>query len=101
MRVAMTLTAFGALMAGCGSDTPRLEASVDTMVEFEANWQCEVNRFAYESPDAIESRKERVRGRFSVTAQDHKIFTDMVEDDDELRDAVALRNDELCSVVES
>lgn len=98
--IALALAA-AALVSGCGSSEPRLEASVDTMVEFEATWQCDVVRFAYESPDQIETRQDRVRDRFGVTADDHKIFTGMVEADDELRDAVATRNDELCPIVEN
>lgn len=93
--------AVAALTAGCGSSEPELEASVETMVEYEANWQCDVTRFAYESPEEIDSRRDRIRDLFGVTADDQKIFTQMVEDNQELRDAVALRNDELCPVVES
>ena len=102
-RAAWALTA--AIVTSVGltscSGSPTLEADVETMIEFEATWQCEVHRFAYESSDEIEERKASVRGRFAVTAEDHKIFTDMVEDDDELREALAMRNDELCPVVES
>lgn len=102
MAALLVLAAATVALAGaCGSSSPSLEASVDTMIEFEAKWQCDVVRFAYESADRIQDRQIQMQERFGVTADDHKIFTQMVEDDDELRSAVALRNDALCPGVEN
>ncbi len=89
------------LASGCGADDPQLEASVDTMVEFEATWQCDVTRFSFDSPEEIDEKRDQTRGRFGVTATDHKIFTDMLGSDVDLREAVASRNDQLCPTVES
>ena len=82
-------------LSACSSD-PELTASVDTMVELESSLQCDITRFAHPDADAVEDYRDGVRQRFTVTAEDHKIFLDMLLDDEELRGQVADRTDALC-----
>ena len=93
--------AVAVLMAGSCSSDPELEAEVETLVEFEATWQCNVTRFSFDSSAQIDQRRDDTRLRFGVTASDHKIFTDMLEDDEDLRGTVATRNDQLCPSADS
>ncbi len=89
---------FALVLPACGG--AELTAPVETMVEFETKWQCDVARFAFASSDEIDAKREETRARFGVSAEDHKIFTDMLEDDETLRDSVAAGVDGLCPVVD-
>lgn len=82
-------------LSACGSD-PELTASVDTMVELESSLQCDITRFAHPDAEAVEGYRDQVRERFAVSAEDHRIFLDMLLDDEELRGQVADRSDALC-----
>ncbi len=94
-RVALAPVAGLAMLAGCGAGDG-LTAPVDTLVELEATWQCDVTRFSFESADAIDTKREQIRSRFGVDEADHRRFVDLVESDAGLRDQVADRLDELC-----
>lgn len=87
---ALTLT-----VGACSSD-PELTASVETMVELESTLQCDITRYAHADAAAVDGYRDTVRERFAVSADDHKIFLDMMLDDEELRGQVADRADVLC-----
>ncbi len=90
------LTAAG-LLGACSAEAG-LGAPIDTLVELEASWQCDVTRFSFESAEKIEEKLGQARTRFGVAETDHRLFVDMVEADVALRDLVADRHDELCPV---
>ena len=94
-RFAATVALTIAAVSACSSD-PQLTASVDTMVELESSLQCDITRFAHTDAAAVEGYRSEVRQRFDVTANDHKIFLDMLLDDEQLRGQVADRADALC-----
>ena len=83
------------LLLGC-SDGTDLSAPVETLVELEAAWQCDVTRFSFEDSTAIATRAEEHRTRYGVSDDDYAIFTEMLHDDVALRESVALRIDEQC-----
>lgn len=87
--------AIAVAISACSSD-PELTASVDMMVELESSLQCDITRFAHPDAEAVEDYRGDVRERFAVSAEDHKIFLDMLLDDEELRGQVADRADALC-----
>lgn len=66
------------------------------MVELESSLQCDITRFAHADADSVEGYRDGVRDGFAVSATDHRIFLDMLLDDEELRDRVAERVDVLC-----
>jgi hypothetical protein len=83
------------LLLGCSSG-PELTAPVETLVELEATWQCEVTRYSFEEAADIETKGEELRGRFGVTVDDHALFATMLDDDTDLRESVALQIDQQC-----
>lgn len=87
----------GAALALGACAGPTLDAPVETLIEFEATWQCDVTRFTFASVQEIDEKRDGLRDRFEVSAQDHKIFTDMVEDDADLRGQLADRVDSKCA----
>ena len=95
LPVALAGIALALAPSACGSD-PELTASVGTMVEVESALQCDITRFAHTDADAVEDYRSTVRQRFDVSADDHRIFLDMLLDDEELRSQVSDRTDVLC-----
>lgn len=95
-RLSLVVGASVALTLGACSSDPELTASVETMVELESTLQCDITRFAHEDAAAVDGYRQTVRDRFAVSADDHKIFLDMMLDDEELRGQVADRADVLC-----
>ncbi|MEM7287177.1 MAG: hypothetical protein AAF480_12555 [Actinomycetota bacterium] len=93
--MASGLLALSIALIGCGGG-PELTASVETMVELESSLQCDITRFAHPDADAVEGYRDEVRARFAVSAEDHRIFLDMLLDDEALRGQVADRADALC-----
>lgn len=96
-RFALTAAGLGiaVTLSACSSD-PQLTASVDTMVELESSLQCDITRFAHPDAEAVEGYRDEVRQRFDVSPDEHKIFLDMLLDDEGLRGQVADRADVLC-----
>ncbi|MFV2039970.1 MAG: hypothetical protein ACC660_06990 [Acidimicrobiales bacterium] len=86
------------LLAGCASSGPQLDASVDTLVEFESEWQCDVTRFSFASPTDIDDKRDEIRARYGVSAEDHGIFVTMLSNDADLRELVATQVDTTCPV---
>ncbi len=69
---------------------------VETMIEFEATWQCDVTRYSFPDADAIEAKEQELRDRFGVDATDQATFVTMVAGDPELRSELADQIDVRC-----
>lgn len=99
LRSLSAVVLFGALpLAACGGGQ-ELAVPVETMIEFEATWQCDVTRYSFADTDAIEAKEQELRDRFGVGAADQTTFVTMVADDAELREALADRIDLRCPAV--
>lgn len=83
------------LLAGCGTGG-ELAVPLDTMVEFEAAWQCDVTRYSFADSQAIEAKQDEVRIRFGIDPSDHVTFTAMLAEDADLRESVAELIDSRC-----
>jgi hypothetical protein len=83
------------LLAACGS-SPELAVPVETMIRFEAEWQCDVTRFSFADSQAIDAKEEELRARFGIEAADQADFTDILAVDADLREQVAEHIDTRC-----
>ncbi len=90
----LPLLAGPVLLAGCGGDEAAVP--VETMIEFEAAWQCDVTRFSFADSEAIEAKQGEVMASYGIGPSDHATFAALLDDDDELREAVAERIDRRC-----
>ncbi len=91
----LPLLAVSLLLAGCGGGDD-LAVPVETMIEFEAAWQCDVTRYSFADAEAIEAKQDEVRTSYGVAPADHQTFTTMLAGDAELRESVANRIDSRC-----
>ncbi len=82
-------------LAACGGGQ-ELVVPVETMIEFEASWQCDVTRYSFADAEAIEAKEQELRDRFGIGATDQATFVAMVADDAELRSALAAQIDDRC-----
>lgn len=85
------------VLAACGG-SPELAVPVDTMIEFETAWQCDVTRFTFADSTAIDDKQDELMARFGIEAADQARFTAMLETDADLREAVAEHIDARCPV---
>lgn len=86
----------GALpLTACGGG-PGLAVPVETMIDFEASWQCDVTRYSFADADAIEAKEQELRDRFGIDATDQAAFVTMVAGDAELRSELAGQIDDRC-----
>ena len=83
------------LLAACANG-PELSVPVETMVEFETAWQCDVTRFAFADSQAIDAKHDELKARFGIEADDQARFAVMVAESAELREAVADQIDTRC-----
>ncbi len=81
-------------LAACSGQ--ELAVPVETMIEFEAAWQCDVTRYSFADADAIQAKEQELRDRFGVAATDQATFVTMVADDAELRSELADQIDNRC-----
>ena len=96
LRSLSALVLIGSLsLAACGGGQ-ELAVPVETMIEFEATWQCDVVRYSFADSDAISAKEQELRNRFGIAVGDQATFVTMVADDVELRDAVAAKIDDRC-----
>ena len=71
---------------------------VETMIEFEAAWQCDVTRYSFADSEAIEAKRDEVMAGYGVEADRiTPTFTALLDDDDELREDGG-RTDRRCAV---
>jgi len=86
------------LLAACGSG-PELAVPVETMIQFETEWQCDVTRFSFADSQAIDAKEDEIRARFGIEAADQADFTAMLAGDADLREQVAEHIDTRCPAV--
>lgn len=95
-KLSLTLLAGPLLLAACGGDEVALP--IETLIEYEATWQCDVTRYSFADSQAIESKQAEVMASFGITSADHATFTEVLAEDEELRGTVADRVDARCPV---
>ena len=78
------------LVTGC-SDTPDSAAT-----QFEARWQCTVQRQAFDDLAALDAALERHLDDAGLTRDDYQAFKTRLETSSELRQAVADEYDAFC-----
>lgn len=83
------------LLASCGGN-PELAVPVETMMEFETAWQCDVTRFSFADNQAIEAKEDELRARFGIEADDQVRFTAVLAGDPDLREQLAEQIDTRC-----
>jgi hypothetical protein len=86
-----------AALPACTRAGDELSVPLETAVELEATWQCEVTRFSFADGEAIEAKAAELRTRFGVTADDHAAFIEMLAADPGLRESVAVAIDRQCA----
>lgn len=84
------------LSAACGGDVPELAVPLDTMIDFETAWQCDVTRFSFADSQAMETREGELRARFGIEPADQARFSTMLAGDADLREVVAESIDTRC-----
>lgn len=62
--------------------------AVDALVVFEADWQCERQRHAFDELEDLADRLDATRDAAGISADDYDIFQEMLEEDVELRQRV-------------
>lgn len=99
LQISAAALAVGAvLLGGCGSSAPQITAPVETLIEFESEWQCEVTRFSFESAADLVAKRDDIRTSYGVSGEDHVTFVEMLTDDADLRAVVAALVDTTCPV---
>ncbi len=99
--VAVVLSACGAASAeGVLPVVPTLPPASEPLVEFEASWLCQVQRFAFSDLSEIETQKRRALEGAGFTSADYADFQVRLEDDGDLRSEVKDRFIDGCAAVE-
>ena len=96
LRSLSAVVLIGPLSLAACSGGQELVVPVETMIEFEAAWQCDVTRYSFADAGAIESKEQELRDRFGVGATDQATFVTMVAADPELRAELADQIDNRC-----
>lgn len=96
VRILPLFLAGGSLCLAACADGSDLSAPVDTMIEFEVAWQCDVTRYSFADSQAIDDKQDEFLTRFGIDEADHASFAVMLSDDPELRETVADMIDGRC-----
>ena len=76
-----------ALLGACGGSSPPSTVR-DAVVAFEADWQCERERHAFDELADLAARFESTRDAAGITVEEYEAFREVLADDAALRQDV-------------
>lgn len=90
-RYAAALLVLTLALSGCGDSVVD-----DGMVAAFAQWECDRQRFAFETLAAIDDLREEALSEAGYTEADYQAFVERLDTDGELRRAVLAEYEALC-----
>ncbi len=92
------------VFVGCGSvsdlpprpDAPIADEFVD-LVALEAEWKCDVERYAFEDLDSLTAELDKRLQRDEITAQEYQSFIVLLDEDEDLRLHVRWAYEDRCN----
>jgi hypothetical protein len=92
------------VLVSCGSasdlpprpDTPIANEFVD-LVALEAEWKCDVERYAFEDLDSLTAELDKRLERDDITSQEYQTFILLLDEDEDLRLHVRWAYEDRCN----